>query len=1042
MRGDHERRAEDPRVGISRVQVRPGNATSRRAVRGSGAAAGAALLGPGAVMDLQRLAGNRAVTGIITAQRDPPAPAPPKADGLDAGAAMQLGMHDIQLSNDDENALAQSFPNGFALSYHPALVLTLQSGSTVDFVRIAAFEVVPPPSLQAGTESYIFKVGKGRSILVSSIGGRSIMLDAGSGTSLSPNGAGVQQLLNSVALVTGSVAAVPEAIRISHADSDHYNAVRPLLSTAGFAQTAVEVAAEQLRTAGNFSRATLTAQPGQRLITIDVVGAGGDVQMRRVVVDNMEITEFRSVPAHAAAAASQTGEYDRNRTSPVTIVMDLITGERYVYTADAPGRLLNEVVNSVGERAFQRLLGADARYLRVVELPHHGGEQTGPDAAGLLRFLRLAFESGSGDTRVVTQTSQSFAAKPSSAINFLDVAGVAPERVGADPSAPGTTEVVRARGSTMANVTIDTGGVTDVIQIVRANESSLHEAYRRLNQIASLRDEAGTMAEGLARSQAPEPLLASVRATHAGLVQQENTLRASADTVWGAMETAAAGTAGMRGTRDVTAVTAGLAALAQATAANDPTTAGNDLQAHERGLASYTRVYVNLVQMMSALDDGRFEDVHRLRAEQLGLLKGVRAVLGSAVVDEHVRAAWEATQNHWTTERINEAAETMASQLVYRRMSTEFRATLGETLARQLQLTEMVEKMVDSGPKLAYGPKGQITTPMSSRVVAGALAAVEVARLGLDLWENHKVSAAQDELRKAQGSREGIGALNWWMARGVLPEVALVDQSSWSGRYGIVSDGMSQESILAAVRSENPPAGTPSFDKVVVSGVDPGQLQRVVYAFMTAVPDLQSWNDLNLSYPAGAALKRFDAGWAVRLWSVEDKQYKYFEQPAITADMDALIAQLRASQQDRMSVETASRPYGSMRALKDSGWIRTRRIMWAYESGGAFTKINSKGFTPMFTHEKEEIPAKGDGKTHMLVRAADVPTLELLSQYWWVSRGPTSEWSWDIDPPKYTLAPNTKGLAYVDSEDLMTSEGSIAIETTAKMNNPNVKSQR
>lgn len=72
-----------------------------------------------------------------------------------------------------------------------------------------------------------------------------------------------------------------------------------------------------------------------------------------------------------------------------------------------------------------------------------------------------------------------------------------------------------------------------------------------------------------------------------------------------------------------------------------------------------------------------------------------------------------------------------------------------------------------------------------------------------------------------------------------------------------------------------------------------------------------------------------------RLWNAEAKGYQYVLQPDLTADLDALMKDLRASEEDRRALETAARLLGSMKAVEDSGWVRTRRIMWAYASGGA-----------------------------------------------------------------------------------------------------------
>jgi hypothetical protein len=176
------------------------------------------------------------------------------------------------------------------------------------------------------------------------------------------------------------------------------------------------------------------------------------------VIDNMELIEFRSVAAAGALTTPGRATYNRNRTSPVVVVRDLVSGHRMVFTADAEGRQFDEIINSVGESALRRLLGGPGSNLRLMEAPHHFGEQAGPDARGFLNMLRLAYESGEGSLRLVAQTTQSFATKPSSSFTFLDTGGLAPERVEGDPSPPGQTQATRARGSTMERVTSTSAG--------------------------------------------------------------------------------------------------------------------------------------------------------------------------------------------------------------------------------------------------------------------------------------------------------------------------------------------------------------------------------------------------------------------------------------------------------------------------------------------------------------------------------------------------------------------------------------------------------
>jgi beta-lactamase superfamily II metal-dependent hydrolase len=259
------------------------------------------------------------------------------------------------------------------------MILGMRFGLRLDGFRVTGFRITPTaPAVGQGVEAWLFQVGKGRAILVSSIGGGSVLMDAGTGQTTSVTAPSVQRLAAAVGAVTAGPAQVPERIILSHADTDHYNAVRALMTQAGFSRTAVEVAQQQVTGAGAgaWASMSLTAQPDQRVIQVNVSGAGGAVHVSRIVIDNMEITEFRSVAAHQDLLRTGRVTYNRNRTSPVVVVRDLVSGQRMLFTADAQGRQFDEIVNAVGQQAMLRILGAAGHNLKLMEAPHHFGEQS------------------------------------------------------------------------------------------------------------------------------------------------------------------------------------------------------------------------------------------------------------------------------------------------------------------------------------------------------------------------------------------------------------------------------------------------------------------------------------------------------------------------------------------------------------------------------------------------------------------------------------------------------------------------------------------
>src|SRR5688572_12163839 len=216
--------------------------------------------------------------------------------------------------------------------------------------------------------------------------------------------------------------------------------------------------------------------PNQRVVQLNVTGSGLDV--RRLIIGNMNITEFRSEAAHTNLSTPGQNRFNKNNTSPVTIVRDFVSNSTYVMTGDAEGRLLNEVVNMVGEDAFRRLVGGGQRNLVAVEFPHHGGQvKGGPDTMGMVRFLRLMFEASNGSVNFFAQTSQNFSSAPSASIRYLDTADINVERIMEGP--PAGTEVRNIKGRENRTITLNGNQVSGVVTLGNLNSSRVMEAYQQ-----------------------------------------------------------------------------------------------------------------------------------------------------------------------------------------------------------------------------------------------------------------------------------------------------------------------------------------------------------------------------------------------------------------------------------------------------------------------------------------------------------------------------------------------------------------------------------
>jgi hypothetical protein len=983
------------------------------------------------VLRLQRAAGNTAVSRLLrarTVQREPTksqppnvAPASPK---LDNGSTQALATMGLALSEDDLGALAHDFPAGIRLTHGQPMVLGMRFGDRLDGYRLTGFRVTTQAAVPGqGVEAWIFQVGKGRAVLVSSIGGRSVQFDAGVGQSVDPNSPAAQRLTASVGAVISSGTAAPESIRISHADTDHYNAVRALLAQAAFSNTAIEVTAQQLlgQAAGAWSRMSVSVQPTQRIVQISV-GDAGAVQVNRTVIDNMEITEYRSVAAHQAAASG--GSYNRNRTSPVVVVRDLVNGQRMLFTADAQGRQFDEIVNAVGDTGLRRILGAEGHNLKLMEMPHHFGMQTGPDARGMLNMLQMAYESGEGSMRLVAQTTQAFAAKPSSTFTFLDASAAAPERIEEDRAAAGQTQVTKAQGSQLSRVTLDLQGVQRAVQILQANDTPLRQAYGRLTALDAMRADLTATAEALRTAGAPTSLNQSVAQTDATLVRIQGELRTAADAVWGQMRAAAAGD-GMRSGADMTQVQAAVSALAARTTAVDAdlVRAGNAVEAHRAGLSLYARLSQNAVRMINALMAEDIETLYRCRAEHTDLVQAARAALGPADVEAHVTSAWAAARAEWSPERFQARTAELSATVAFREMGADFRAMLSDSLSRQMRLNEIVAQAEHAG-RTVYGPGGTVVTPVSTRVGAGILAAIEVVRIGLDCVAQYRAGAVTADLWAAAHSRLGIATMNWWLRLNVVPRIALAANNAWDrGTYKVVYEE-NQELARRAVTEDNRPTGVPEFDMVVVTGVPGPDLKRLVHRAVAELANLEDWSSFNGSQPGGPAFKRFAGGWGVRLWSHEHNAYEYTTvddlEPGLGGELDRLQVELERSQQDRFNQAAADPKAGGVLSVKDSAWVfgQDRRVT-VYGPNGRWKVIDFDSVHPRFVRlGKTDTALGGVDGTVVKVKAVDVTTYRELAEHYWIEPG--GEVADESGTHRQvTIHPNTHGYAYVREGQLI-----------------------
>jgi beta-lactamase superfamily II metal-dependent hydrolase len=963
--------------------------------------------------------------------------APANAGGADAGQAGQqvaldqaskdsLAKSGLVVSAADQSELAQGFPGGFSVGLPTPVVLSLDFGNRLDGVRAQVFRLTPARTPQPGVEAWFFQIGKGRSILLSSIGGGSVLLDAGTGQTTSINARSVQRLSAAVGAVTSGTAAVPQMIKFSHDDADHYNAVRAILTRAEFARTAVEVTRQQIEGSGPWSRTSLTVQPTQRLIEIDVARATGGVHIKRTVIDNMELTEFRSVAAHSDLGRTDKVTFNRNRTSPVVVVRDLNTGNRMLFTGDAEGRQFDEIVNAIGDTGMRRLLGAEGRNLKVMEAPHHFGEQAGPNARGMINMLQLAYESGEGSLRLVAQTTQNFATKASSTYNFLDASGTAPERIEGDPSGAGRAQATRTRGSTMARVTVDLAGVQQAIHELQARDTPLRQAYARLAELDVTQARLAAIRSGLGGT-AAAPITSSLTTSEADIVRMRTELRAATQAVWDAMRAAAA-PEGMRNTVDMTAVNAALGQLAPRVTATDAdaTRVGNGITALAEGMSTYARLSTNSVRIIQALESGNVQELFAARAEHNDVVRAARAELGGKVVDENIRSAWKAVQAQWPVEEFEARTAEMSAQVATRERSAEFALVLSQGLRRQMELNKIVAEAEHAGRQV-YGPGGTVVTPRSTRVGAGVMAAIEVVRIGLDIAVQWKQGSEAADLRAAHTAYQGIAIMNWWQRLGVTPTLALAKAGIWNqSKLSIVLQGP-QGKVREAATSDSPPKDIPEFTAVVVTGLDSDGLRKLIHRAIAELSTLEEWNTFSSGFPGGDAFKAFDGFvWGVRVFLEDEGKYGYVPveeiAPGLNLEMIRLYGELVKAQENAFEADQKA---GKARyGVKDTAWIfgQDRRVV-IYTHTGNPKVIDFDSDRPRFQKMATvAYPWRVEGPM-VKVKAADMMTYNTLVDYFWIEG--TGEMYADSSGQheRANFGRNVHGYAYVDPDNLIQRDG-------------------
>lgn len=926
----------------------------------------------------------------------------------------------VAIADEDIQAIHDEYPGGVS-AYRQLVIVQVSGNSYSSISRVSAVRLGPLWQGPVQVELFVFQVGKGRAILVSSIGGASIMLDAGAGGAVRSNSAAARTLATHLNAVTmAGLAAPPSTIKLSHADADHFNALSSVLNLPQMGSAVVEITRQQLSQAmaqGNWTTMNVQMAPGQSIVQLNVTGAGLDV--RRSIIGNMEVTEFRSAAEHNRPTTPTTpGEtrFNKNNTSPVTIVRDIVTNTTYVFTADAQGRLLNDVVNLVGEDAFRRIAGGGQRNLAGVEFPHHGGAvEKGPSVTGMVRFLRIMFEASNGTVNFFTQTSTNFSGSGSAAIRYLDTAEIAVERVTDNPT--GRPGVRNIRGRRNTTITLNTNQIASVVALGNTNSSRVMEAYQVRDRMLTVSENLQVMRGAFQMVPGDAERLATSLGNARTEVQTNLTsIHTSLDRFWRELGNAAQAS-GMRASANTAQLQTEVSNLGRTTGNINIAGIENALEQIRAETSLMGRIFVNALSMQQALRFRNLAEMNRLKAEQRQLvnelLRGARAQLGQAEFHSQIRAAWQSTRSGWNQNYIRRISARMGMSEAQSRQVL-FRSQLGMNLTRQIQLNDLARRAQEGS--LPRGPGG--APPMRTRAGAGIMAGIELLRIGLELYESYEAAEEAATQRERERRIQGLREVYWWEHMGVRPVIKLVDDGD------IVE--ITTENAYNVIEEKTPEDQRPEYDRVVVADVSDEDLQTVVGQFYLRFVSISDWieemgnpnvNDRRTVRSGNSWFLKGSDGWRIKLWIPEEEEYQLVHKAVIQQPLNDLMTHLEASQEEELSDLVEEHAAEGTFTIADTAWFGVDRNAFVYNSSGGAHELDFEDYQPEFVklgREQFAYRIRGD---MTLVRAANAQTYRSVSRHYWIQSGGLYADSRGTHREYFVIA-NTRGLAYVPTSKL------------------------
>jgi Zn-dependent peptidase ImmA (M78 family) len=912
----------------------------------------------------------------------------------------------ISLSDEDLTELIKQFPSGDIVLSPVQLTLYGRTGGIAAAAKIRANQVLAS-TYTPRTATYVVATGAGRSILVVGEGGASRLFDAGNIVGRTATAVNF--------LVQAGLAKTPGVVKISHTDSDHVTDLQQVVEGSGMPKPLVEITKQQLQDPKltQFATSRLSAiRPN--IIEIDVSGEG--VHVHREISGALQYTDFRWAPAHAALATGGMSAKQRagvlNAGSPVTIIRDLLTGEVRVYTADSEPTTVMKMFQYIHPSAMPYLFGEGQ--LKEFELPHHGGASTETRrteaALNYVRMLRLAYEASDGTTTFFTQTQPDRLEAETSHVRALHAAGfpIVTALLGGEPGQP---PILAIRGGVPETLNLSAEEQSEVNTKVRPGESALMNARKVGAAVAKIRNALQIQLEA---AQTGSPEVAKGISAALEKLEAEDKARSEAVQIWwSALERSLIASGGFNKDLDVSSCREALAKIGTTSIMTPERLAEweQTVEFMNAMMGASGRVAELALGMADAMLKQDWARMESLKTRQGEAYREAVAAMGGAKVEETVRNTWktEIAKLQQIQGQLLEMGYEAAKAKAENRLAT---ASM-EALADQMKAEAMVTGASEGRAGIPRTSSGDIN--QMARVGAGALAALEVVRIILDLWHNIQAGMAAAEVRAIKRQLRGWNRMQCWVALGAMPQVEVVDDDN-NQLSPRLTDIPTIYKVMANEKVDES-YKIPDHPRIVVTGLSKNdQMLAATHLFLN-VSNLDQWhqavNDARgqQDEEGRPQIEVDDTGsqWGVYVWDAKKKDYTQ----QVDREVSALLNKVYTTcfeNSDAELKQKAAKGDRQVATVKLTGWVSKTRDCWIYSQRGGIHKSKFP-FEPSLLLPKK-LPADGQ----VMATAADAATYDFLRQFLW----PTEQRDYQAlgQPVTIHYESNTEGRCYVDVGDL------------------------